>query len=345
MTKLNNTRSGCRDVFHAFLVKNATYDGVDEIPIIKKVNVVPKKLISFIEALKSKSYERFIHFYIDDFQFERIWNHTNKYLNLIKKFDGVILPDFCVYRDMPLVMQKWNIYRSRAIGNFLQSNGIKVIPNIRYGDERTYDIACAGVSKNSIIAIGTNGCIKDKIDRKFTDDGFEIVIQKLSPKVVIIYGGFGITKGFINAIALAATLVNSERISERLHIYSKNITEEKGYYDIVIHGKVDSCLFYHPDKDTNKREGNLKGWADISHRTISKYLKSKKDYKGEAIRLISYSTGKINNGVAQNLANKLNVTVKAPNDIIWIKPSGKIVIGKNSFSNTGHWRIYKPVKK
>lgn len=189
MVKLNNTRSGCKDVFHAFLVKNANYDGVDEIPIIKKENVVPKKLISFLDALKTKNNKGFVHFYIDDFQFERIWNQTNKYLDLLKKFDGVILPDFSVYRDMPLVMQKWNIYRSRAIGNYLQSKGIKVIPNIRYGDDRTYDIACAGISKKSIIAIGTNGCIKDKIDRKFTDDGFEIVIKKLTPKTVIIYGG------------------------------------------------------------------------------------------------------------------------------------------------------------
>lgn len=189
MAKLNNARSGCKDVFHAFLVKNANYDGIDEIPVIKKENVVPKKLISFLDVPKTKSYEGFVHFYVDDFQFERIWNQINRYLDLFKKFNGVILPDFSVYRDMPLVMQKWNIYRSRAIGNYLQSNGIKVIPNIRYGDGRTYDTACAGISKNSIIAIGTNGCIKDKIDRKFTDDGFEIIIRKLAPKVVIIYGG------------------------------------------------------------------------------------------------------------------------------------------------------------
>lgn len=138
---------------------------------------------------KSRGTYYLILIYVDDFQFERIWNQINRYLDLFKKFDGVILPDFSVYRDMPLVMQKWNIYRSRAIGNYLQSNGIKVIPNIRYGDGRTYDTACAGISKNSIVAIGTNGCIKDKTDRKYTDDGFEVIIKKITPKVVIIYGG------------------------------------------------------------------------------------------------------------------------------------------------------------
>ncbi len=52
--------------------------------------------------------------------FERIWTTPNKYLPIIKKFRGVITPDFSVYRDMPLVMQQWNIYRSRAIGHWLQ---------------------------------------------------------------------------------------------------------------------------------------------------------------------------------------------------------------------------------
>lgn len=189
MVKLNNTRSGCKDVFHAFLVKNAKYDGELEIPIIKPIKDVPNKVISFLDAHKTKNYNQWVHFYIDDFHFEKIWNRTKQELEFLKKFKGVILPDFSLYRDMPLVMQYWNIYRSRAIGNFLQSNGIKVIVNVRYGDERTYNAACLGVSRNSIIAIGTNGCIKNKIDRQYIDDGFDYVIKKLTPKIVIIYGG------------------------------------------------------------------------------------------------------------------------------------------------------------
>lgn len=74
----------------------------------------------------------------DDFLFERIWRNPRKYLEVLQRYEGVILPDFSLYRDMPLVMQLWNIYRSRAIGHWLQMNGVTVIPNIRYGDRRTY---------------------------------------------------------------------------------------------------------------------------------------------------------------------------------------------------------------
>lgn len=62
-----------------------------------------------------------------------------------------------LYRDMPLVMQLWNIYRSRAIGSWLQENEIKVIVNMRWGDERTYRISCEGVTRKCTIAVGTNG--------------------------------------------------------------------------------------------------------------------------------------------------------------------------------------------
>ncbi len=90
----------------------------------------PIKLVAFSKAISSKEVDSWIHFYEDDNAFERIWNTPNKYLLIIKRFKGVITPDFSVYRDMPLVMQHWNIYRSRAIGYWLQENGVPVIPNI-----------------------------------------------------------------------------------------------------------------------------------------------------------------------------------------------------------------------
>ena len=185
------TRSSCKDVFKTFLVKNAKYEGELEIPIIKGIKDIPSKLISFVDAMKNstKDFNQWVHFYIDDFHFEKIWSRPKDIIKKLKKFNGVILPDFSIYRDMPLVMQYWNIYRSRAIGNYLQSNGVKVITNIRYGDERTYECACFGAPHKSIIAIGTNGTTQNKIDRSYIDKGFDYVVKILDPKVIVIYGG------------------------------------------------------------------------------------------------------------------------------------------------------------
>ena len=188
MSKINSQRKSCVDVFNAFLVSSATYDGIYEFPRIKATYDIPNRLVPFSKCNSSKDYDQWVHFYEDDYLFERLWRNPQKYLNILKRFNGVILPDFSLYRDMPLVMQLWNIYRSRAIGSWLQINGVKVIPNIRYGDRRTYNICCDGIPKHSVIAIGSYGNFKIVEDRKIFLEGLDLVIRRLKPSTIVIYG-------------------------------------------------------------------------------------------------------------------------------------------------------------
>jgi hypothetical protein len=189
MAKANCNRPGCLDVFNAFLLENAEYIGELEIPVIKNINnESPKKLIKFSEIFRTSDFNAYVHFYEDDCKFEKIWKNPKRYLERLKKFKGVISPDFSIYRDMPLIMQYWNIFRSRAIATWLKDNGINVIPNVRTGDERTFEIACEGIEKDSIIAIGSHGCIKCIADRVFFQKGLDYIINSLSPKIIILYG-------------------------------------------------------------------------------------------------------------------------------------------------------------
>lgn len=188
MSRTNYSRKGCKDVFRSFLVRNATYDGSLEMPCIKSVDVIPHKLTVFSKSIRSKDFNSFVHFFEDDVQFERIWNAPNRYLPILKNFDGVITPDFSLYRDMPLVMQEWNTYRNRAIGYWLQENGITVIPNIRFSDERSYAFCCDGVAKNGTIAVGSHGCVKVNIERIYFERGLRETVKKLEPKRILVYG-------------------------------------------------------------------------------------------------------------------------------------------------------------
>ena len=48
MVKVQGNRKGCKDVFNAFLVKDAAYAGNEEIPIIKPYDsVLPEKMVLF----------------------------------------------------------------------------------------------------------------------------------------------------------------------------------------------------------------------------------------------------------------------------------------------------------
>lgn len=188
MSKINSQRKCCKDVFNAFLVAFATYAGIFEFPRIRPTYFIPNSVIAFSKAISCKDYDQWVHFFEDDYLFERIWRNPEKYLDILNRYNGVILPDFSLYRDMPLAMQIWNIYRSRAIGHWLQENGIKVIPNIRFGDRRTYRICCDGIQKHCVIAVGTHGNLKLLEDREIFLKGLDIIVNRLEPTVIVVYG-------------------------------------------------------------------------------------------------------------------------------------------------------------
>ncbi len=113
------------DVFRSFLVADANYDGYIELPCIITSKELPNRVITFYKAMAkaNKDYDCWVAFYEHDINFERLWNNPKQYLNRLKKFNGVISPDFSLYRNMPLVMQEWNTYRGRALAFWLQKNG------------------------------------------------------------------------------------------------------------------------------------------------------------------------------------------------------------------------------
>lgn len=178
------------DVFHSFLVKDSDYGGYIELPKIKTGNVLPEKLVPFSKAMSKswKDFDCWVMFYEHDAKFERLWNNPMQYLKKLKKFKGVVSPDFSLYRNMPLVMQMWNTCRGRALAAWLQSNGVEVIPNVRFGDERTFSFCFDAIEENKTVAVGTHGCIKRNEDKIFFKVGLAQLVQRLSPKTIIVYG-------------------------------------------------------------------------------------------------------------------------------------------------------------
>ena len=92
-----------KDVFNSFLVTNATYDGEEEIPVIKTSNSIPEKVISFSNAKSKQDYDAWVHFYQDDSKIECFWRNPQKYLPMLKRYKGVISPDYSLYYDFVII--------------------------------------------------------------------------------------------------------------------------------------------------------------------------------------------------------------------------------------------------
>lgn len=178
------------DGFQAYLTKDAVLDGDPGIPMLLdlKNTEIPKGLVPFNKINTEKNKAKYVHFYIHDYQFSQILTSTNKYVNKLKLFDGVITPDCSMLIGQAKCLQQTNTYFNRAIGLYLQKQGIPVIPNIRWSDEQSFNYCFLGVPKHTIVSISTHGCIRNKEQKRIFKLGLETMLNQLKPSSVIVHG-------------------------------------------------------------------------------------------------------------------------------------------------------------
>lgn len=160
-----------------------------EFPRIKPSGIIPLNLIGFNELLTANPELlkiSHIHFFLDDYQFERFWNSPTKYLDKLKKARGVIGADYSCYVDAPNAFNMWNVFRNRLLDMFLQMHGVEVIPTAVWGGEKTFKWCFDGLPLNSIIAVNTFGSLKRS--KQYFLKGFRKMMKVLKPHTVIVYG-------------------------------------------------------------------------------------------------------------------------------------------------------------
>ena len=158
-------------------------------PTMEPCDFVPGELMAFNYCKSAKEFSAGIHFFIDDYQFERVWNRPSAYIELLKRFPCVLTPDFSMYLDMPLPMQIWNEYRRRALGNLWQRRGMNVVPTLSWSDERSYGFCFDGLPTRATYATSTVGVKNDEEARVVWHAGMAAAMERLQPKRILLYGG------------------------------------------------------------------------------------------------------------------------------------------------------------
>lgn len=171
-------------------IVNASHCGRGGMPTVAPSDARPEGLLPFNYAKTAKEGDlgRFLHFFIDDYQFERVWRSPERYLPLVRRFAGALSPDFSCYMDMPLPMQRWNEYRRRALANYWQRNGVEVVPTLSWSVPESYGFAFGGLPKRATVAVSTVGC-KGDAAREVWRDGMAEAMRRLEPSRVLLYGG------------------------------------------------------------------------------------------------------------------------------------------------------------
>lgn len=175
--------------YNLFDYDDTRTEGKYDMPVLEGVDHIPNKLQGFNYVLNKPDHEAGVHFFLDDYQFERIWQRPDFYIEKLTDFDCALTPDFSLYLDMPIAMQVWNIYRSRLIGQIMQDYGITVIPTVSWAYKSSFDFCFDGLPKNATLAVSTIGVKQDKEQFRIWVDGMNEMIKRLSPKRIIVYGG------------------------------------------------------------------------------------------------------------------------------------------------------------
>ena len=163
--------------------------GKYNIPVLKGSEVIPAGLQGFNYMMSKPDYSKGVHFYLDDYQFERMRVRPTQYIKKLLDFPCVLSPDFSLYLDMPIAMQIWNVYRSRFLGQMMESAGIEVIPTVSWSTSESYAFCFDGLPKNSVLSISTIGVKRNKEALKLFQQGISEMIKQLMPQCILCYGG------------------------------------------------------------------------------------------------------------------------------------------------------------
>ena len=168
-------------------------DGEFDVPIIQPVAdlELPETFVDFNYAVghQSGAEGQGVHFFLDDYRFERLWSNPDSYLQMLQKYRAVLSPDFSTYTDWPLAVQIYNHWRKHWLGAYLQSKGCTVIPTISWGDLTSHWWCFEGEPTDSIVAVGTRGSNADAKTRGEFEAGFEAMVEQLHPSKVLAFGG------------------------------------------------------------------------------------------------------------------------------------------------------------
>jgi len=176
-------------------LERAQYPGVGDYDIPKLNPVHADELqhidewIGFNYVLTEKNPEnKAVHFFLNDYQFERIWNNPEKYIDKLSKFAAVATPDFSPYGDMPFCLQLYNHYRKHWVGAYLQEHGIKVIPTIRAStDPRSSKFYLEGEPEGGVVLISSMWT-KTQEEKDIFINEYNTMYDTLKPEKVFIYG-------------------------------------------------------------------------------------------------------------------------------------------------------------
>jgi len=172
-----------------FLRNDCTPEGRWDFPAIRKQNLDLSnvELISYsdISARDIKNLYKGVHFFVDDWRFETLYDKPERSFDTLSKYRFVLTPDYSLYSEMPMWRQIESIGKARWVGANWQRKGLTVVPTVSWARTRSFDFCFEGIERHCTVAVGMIGC---KSNRRAFMQGYNEMLRRIEPEAVICFG-------------------------------------------------------------------------------------------------------------------------------------------------------------
>ena len=172
-----------------FLRNEFEVEGKWGFPIVHKqeIDFGNVELISYsdVSSKDTQNLHKGVHFFVDDYRFETIYDHPEKSIERLRKYTFILSPDYSLYAEMNPWRQIESVGKNRWVAAKWQSAGMLVVPTLSWGLTRTYEFCFDSIEKHSDVAIGMIGC---KQDKKHFLRGYYQMLEKIEPDTIICFG-------------------------------------------------------------------------------------------------------------------------------------------------------------
>ncbi|MBR3830967.1 MAG: DUF4417 domain-containing protein [Muribaculaceae bacterium] len=157
-----------------------------EIPVLKlemQAEEVELPIVPYGTAYKMSS-AKTIHYYVDDYRFECVWNNPAKGLN--RNITQAVEPNISLFDTTPIARGLERIYRKRWIACWWQKQGVKIYADLNVS-AKFYDYNQMGIP-NGWNAFATRG-YRNNIEALKAEHDIARKISGCNIPNLIVYGG------------------------------------------------------------------------------------------------------------------------------------------------------------
>ena len=170
------------------------YEGESQydIPTVDPIYINKEEVPEFVTVNQANTCKdpenKVLHFCNYDFVFEKYWTHPDRYLDQLRRFKFVAMPDFSMYADYPAAVNIYNCYRNHWLARYWQDNGIDVIYTPGWVEEESFEWCFAGAPRGGTVFISSLGTQKKQETKTRFSKGYEEMLRRVRPDTVIFHG-------------------------------------------------------------------------------------------------------------------------------------------------------------